>query len=297
MGATEARGRIVRSLSGFYTVEIGAGSVSCKAAGIFRRTGVTPLVGDIVRLDVVDDGSGVIREVLPRRNSFVRPMVANIDMMVMIASEVPPVTDPYLIDRASALAAYHGCGFLLCVNKTDLSEEDRLFEIYRSAGIPVIRTSAPTGVGIGELSAALAGKVCAFAGNSGVGKTSLINALAPELGLRTGEISEKLRRGKHTTRHVELFPIGNDSYLADTPGFGAFELDQAECIGPEELPGCFPEFSAYTGTCRFDDCRHAKEPGCAVREAVESGRIPPSRYGSYLRLLEESLRTKAREYK
>ena len=297
MGGTRTQGRIVRSLSGFYTVDTGTGAVSCKAAGIFRRTGITPLVGDIVQVDILPDGSGVVKEILPRRNAFVRPMVANIDMMVMIASEVPPVTDPYLIDRASALAVHHGCDFLLCVNKTDLSEEDRLYEIYRAAGIRVIRTSAPTGAGIDELAEALSGKVCAFAGNSGVGKTSLINALAPSLRLRTGEISEKLRRGKHTTRHVELFPIRNGSFLADTPGFGAFELDQAETIAPEDLPGCFPEFSTYLGSCRFDDCRHDREPGCAVREAAEEGRIPSSRYASYLRLLEDALRTRAREYR
>lgn len=182
----------------------GAELVTCRARGKFRLDGTSPLVGDRVRLDVSSDGTGSVREILPRRNYFIRPAVANIDLMVMLAAAVNPVTDPFLIDRVSALAAHHSCDFLLCINKADLNSGDELFSIYSASGIPVLRTSAVTGEGLPELSERLAGRVCAFTGNSGVGKSSLLNALSPELSLLTGEVSQKLGRGRHTTRHVEL---------------------------------------------------------------------------------------------
>lgn len=170
-----------------------------------------------MRLDVSSDGTGSVREILPRRNYFIRPAVANIDLMVMLAAAVNPVTDPFLIDRVSALAAHHSCDFLLCINKADLNSGDELFSIYSASGIPVLQTSAVTGEGLPELSERLAGRVCAFTGNSGVGKSSLLNALSPELSLLTGEVSQKLGRGRHTTRHVELFALPNGGYVADTP--------------------------------------------------------------------------------
>ena len=249
-------GRIIKALSGYYYVDTGAELVTCRARGKFRLDGTSPLVGDRVRLDVSSDGTGSVREILPRRNYFIRPAVANIDLMVMLAAAVNPVTDPFLIDRVaaiagnqnvpvvlcvnktdlidrvSALAAHHSCDFLLCINKADLNSGDELFSIYSASGIPVLRTSAVTGEGLPELSERLAGRVCAFTGNSGVGKSSLLNALSPELSLLTGEVSQKLGRGRHTTRHVELFALPNGGYVADTPGFGSFDIEQMESIRP-----------------------------------------------------------------
>ena len=283
-----AEGLIVKALSGFYYVETADGPMTCRARGKFRLDGSSPLVGDRVIAERASDGSGTVREILPRRNRFVRPAVANIDLMVMVAAAVNPVTDPFLIDRVWALAEHHGCEFLLCVNKTDLDAADRLLEIYTAAGAFVVRTSAETGEGVDELTARTSGRICAFAGNSGVGKSSLLNAMDPGLSLRTGEVSRALGRGRHTTRHVELFPLAGGGYIADTPGFGSFDIDQMENIRPDELQNCFPEFSPFLGRCRFRDCTHRREPDCAVLEAVRSGLIPPSRHSSYVRLYEEA---------
>ena len=279
-------GRIIKALSGYYYVDTGAELVTCRARGKFRLDGTSPLVGDRVRLDVSSDGTGSVREILPRRNYFIRPAVANIDLMVMLAAAVNPVTDPFLIDRVSALAAHHSCDFLLCINKADLNSGDELFSIYSASGIPVLRTSAVTGEGLPELSERLAGRVCAFTGNSGVGKSSLLNALSPELSLLTGEVSQKLGRGRHTTRQVELYPLAG-GYVADTPGFSTLDIERYERVLADNLPDCFPEFAPYRTGCRFSTCTHRSEPGCAVREAVEKHLISESRYISYLNMLED----------
>ena len=286
MSLTE--GIIVKALSGFYYVAAGEEIVSCRARGKFRLDGSSPLVGDRVRVERDGSGAGSVWEILPRRNRFVRPAVANIDLMVMVAAAVNPVTDPFLVDRVSALAAYHDCDFLLCINKTDLHAADALYDIYRSSGIDVLRTSAQTGEGIEEVKECLAGRVSAFTGNSGVGKTSLLNAMHPRLDLKTGEVSQRLGRGKHTTRHVELFALPFGGYIADTPGFGSFDVDQMESIRPNELQHCFLEFAPYLGQCRFNDCTHRSEPGCAVLEAVKAGKIHPSRHNSYKKLWEQA---------
>lgn len=290
-------GRIVKALSGYYYVQTEEGLVTCRARGKFRLDGTSPLVGDRVRLELSRDKTGSVREILPRRNWFIRPAVANIDRMVMVAAAVNPITDPFLIDRVSALAAFHDCDFLLCVNKTDMDPGDRLFEIYRASGIPVLRTSAETGEGMEELRGLLAGQTCAFTGNSGVGKTSILNRLDPTLMLRTGEVSDSLGRGRHTTRHVELFALPFGGYIADTPGFGSFDVEQMESIRPSQLQHCFPEFAPRLGRCRFADCTHRKEPGCAIRGALEAGEIQPSRYDSYVRLWEQANRIKDWERK
>ena len=289
---TSMEGRIAKALSGYYYVDTGAERITCRARGKFRLDGTSPLVGDRVRVDVSPDGTGSVREILPRRNYFIRPAVANIDLLVMLAAAVNPVTDPFLIDRVSALAAHHSCDFLLCINKADVNRGDELFSLYTGSGMDVLRTSAVSGEGLEALSERLAGRVCAFTGNSGVGKSSLLNALSPELSLLTGEVSEKLGRGIHTTRHVELFSLPNGGYVADTPGFGSFDIEQMESIRPAELQYCFPEFEPYLGACRFTDCTHRSEPDCAVRAAAEAGRIQPSRMDSYRRLWEQANRKK-----
>ncbi len=281
-------GIIIKALSGYYYVADGEDTVTCRARGRFRLSGLTPLVGDRVRYARSEDGSGYVQDILPRSNYFIRPAVANIQLMVIVAAAVNPVSDPFLLDRMIALAEHRCCEVLLCINKADLNAGDELFGIYSRSGFHVLRTSAVTGEGIAELTDALAGKVAAFAGNSGVGKSSLLNAMQPGLDIREGEVSERLGRGRHTTRHVQLYPLPRGGYLADTPGFGSFDLDQTEPIRPEELPLCFREFAPYLGRCRFNDCSHLSEPGCAVLEALSAGEIQPSRHASYTRLRREA---------
>lgn len=290
-------GLITKALSGFYYVSWDGELVQCRGRGKLRLEGMSPQVGDYVEFSLNGDGQGTIDRVLPRRNSFRRPAVANIDLMVILASAVNPITDPFLIDRVSALAEDHGCETVLCLNKCDLDPGDKLYEIYSAAGFFLIRTSAVTGQGIEQLRQAVTGRVCAFTGNSGVGKSSLLNALSPGLRIRVGEVSDKLGRGRHTTRHVELFSLGNDSYIADTPGFSSFDLEQESFIPKDRLQFCFPEFGPYLGKCRFDDCSHRSEPDCAVRQAVEEGIIPQSRHASYVRLWEAAAKFKDWELK
>ncbi len=275
---------IIRSLSGFYTVRCGPKTLECRAKGVFRNLGVSPLVGDRVEVRDIGGGEGLVSAILPRRNAFVRPAVANVDLLVFVASAVTPVTDPFLIDRVAAIAECAECGVAVCINKADLDPGDDLAEIYAESGYPVLRTSAADGRGIERLREVLRGRICAFTGNTGVGKSSLLNALAPELELNVGEISRKLGRGKHTTRHVELFALGDDTFVADTPGFASFDVDLMEPIAKEDLQYAFPEFRPFIGQCRFRDCAHLKEPGCAVLQAVQDGKIHRSRHDSYERL-------------
>lgn len=236
----------------------------------------------------VERGKGMVESILPRKNSFVRPAVANIDALVVFAANVNPITEPFLIDRVAAIAGDQEVPVYLCVNKCDLDPAVDLVRIYEKAGFPVICTSAETGDGVEELRQLLRGKLTAFTGNSGVGKSSILNRLCPELALPTGEVSEKLGRGRHTTRHVELYALGEDTYVADTPGFSSFDTDQMDVILKENLQYAFPDFGKFIGQCRFDDCSHRKEPGCAVRAALEAGELEKTRYDSYLRLYEKA---------
>lgn len=293
----KTEGTIIRALSGFYYVKSEQGVVSCRAKGRFRRDGLTPLVGDRVVVEENDDGTGMVAEILPRRNAFARPAIANVDLLVMVVSEAIPVTEPYLADRVTVRCEKNGCGAGLVINKCDLASGDRLAAIYAATGYPVWRVSALTGEGIDLLRAGLRGKICCFTGNSGVGKSSVLNALDPRFSIPTAEVSQKLSRGRHTTRHVELFGLGDDTFIADTPGFASFGDETEEPIFPKELAGLFPEFAEYRDTCRFDDCTHRREPGCSVREAADEGRVHPSRYQSYLRLYEEASKLKKWELK
>lgn len=290
-------GVISKALSGFYYVSTEEGILECKARGRFRLDGTSPLVGDRVLCSTDAQGRGRIDSLLPRRNWFIRPAVANIDAMVFIAANTNPVTDPFLVDRVSVIAAEAGCKLIICVNKSDIDQAEELYNIYASSGFTVIRTSAETGEGLEELREAVKGSICAFTGNSGVGKSSILNKLLPGANIPTGEVSEKLGRGKHTTRHVELYSLGEDTYVADTPGFASFDVGMMNPIPKERLQYDFIDFEPYIGRCRFTDCAHLKEPGCAVTEALSRGELMPSRYRSYVRLYELSAQHKSWELK
>ena len=292
----KGEGRIIRSLSGFYEVRTEDGTVTCRARGHLRRTHETPLTGDMVEI-TIEKGKGMVERILPRRNKFIRPAVANVDALVVFAANVNPVTEPFLIDRVAAIAGDQEVEVILCINKTDLDPAHDLIRIYTNAGFRVIAASAETGEGVEELRNVISGKLVAFTGNSGVGKSSILNRLCPELALPVGEVSEKLGRGRHTTRHVELYDLGDNTYVADTPGFSSFDTDQMEVILKENLQYAFPDFGPYVGQCRFHDCTHRKEPGCAVTAALTAGEIEPTRYDSYLRLYEKASQIKLWELK
>ena len=280
-------GRILRSLSGFYDVQTDGGIISCRGRGHLRRGPEIPLTGDMVEI-TMERGKGMVEKILPRKNHFVRPAVANVDVLVIFAANVNPVTEPFLIDRVAAIAGDQEVPVVLCINKCDLDPAVDLERIYRNAGFTVILTSAETGMGVPELRQEISGKLAAFTGNSGVGKSSLLNQLCPGLDLPVGEVSEKLGRGRHTTRHVELYKLGEDTYVADTPGFSSFDTDQMEVILKENLQYAFPDFGRFIGCCQFRDCSHRKEPGCAVTAAVGEGAIESTRYDSYLKLYEKA---------
>jgi len=285
-------GIIFKALSGFYYVDCDGEPIVCRARGKFRHEKVKPLVGDRVTVSTLGDGTGTVNAILPRKNQFQRPAVANIDLLTIVCSGAVPVTDPFLIDRVTAMAERRNCQSVICFNKWDLEQPEGLYETYVRAGFPTFRVSAETGEGIRELSILLAGKVCAFTGNSGVGKSSILNALEPAFALQVGDVSEKLGRGRHTTRHVELFRLQNGAVVADTPGFSSFEEENgvAGCP-PEELPFAFREFAPFLGQCQFPDCAHVREKNCAVLAAVERGDIARSRHESYVRLYEQAKAT------
>lgn len=280
------RGRIKKALSGFYYVDTDEGIVTCRARGRFRKEGVSPLVGDMVEI-TASGTEGIVDAIEPRRNVFARPAVANIDQLVIVASNAIPRTDPYLIDRMTAIAALKNCEVLLCINKSDLDRADELCAVYAQAGLPFVLVSAETGEGVEELRERMAGKLSAFTGNSGVGKSSLLNALDPHFSAQVGEVSQALGRGRHTTRHVELYKLSGEAELIDTPGFSSFDTAELGLELKEKLPETFADFAPYLGGCRFVGCSHTKEKGCAVLAAVKAGEISPSRHASYLRLYNE----------
>lgn len=284
---TTTTGRIIRSLSGFYDVQTAAGVITCRGRGALRRTGESPLTGDMVEI-TQERGKGMVERILPRKNRFIRPAVANVDALVVFAANTNPVTEPFLIDRVAAIAGDQEVQVYICVNKCDIDPAVDLVKIYSNAGFQVIRASAQTGEGVEALRAALQGKLTAFTGNTGVGKSSMLNALCPSLELPTGEVSERLGRGRHTTRHVELYRLDADTFVADTPGFSSFDTEQMDVILKENLQYAFPDFAQYLGQCQFHDCSHRSEPECAVRQAMEAGRIEKTRYESYLKLYEKA---------
>lgn len=281
------KGRIQKALSGFYYVHCGDRMIRCKARGKFRREGISPLVGDFVEIIDLGNGEGRVEEILPRRNSFDRPSVANIDQLVIICSHAIPKTEPYLVDRMTAVAALKNCEVLICINKCDLDPAEELTAYYTAAGFPTLCVSAETGMGLDKLRTALAGKLSAFTGNSGVGKSSILNALDPDFQIQVGEVSTALGRGRHTTRHIELYRIADGTEIIDTPGFSSFEADELDLELKQHLPETFPEFAPYRDDCRFVGCSHTKEKGCAVLDAVRAGSIVAGRHDSYVRLYQE----------
>lgn len=282
-----SEGRIQKALSGFYYVNTGTEVLQCRARGKFRKTGISPLVGDFVEYGELGNGQGIVDAVKPRKNMFLRPAVANIDQIVVIASEAIPKTDPYLIDRLSAIATLKDCGVVVVLNKCDLDTADSLYGIYRAAGFPTVRVSAETGEGLEELTPLINGKLSAFTGNSGVGKSSILNALDPTFSIQVGEVSAALGRGRHTTRHIEMFHLACGADVVDSPGFASFESEELDLELKHNLPETFPDFAPHLEGCRFVGCSHTCEKGCGVLAALAEGKLQKSRHNSYLRLYEE----------
>ena len=284
------QGKIIRGIAGFYYVHVvESGVYECKAKGIFRKDGIKPLVGDDVEIEILDekDMEGNIMKILPRRNDLIRPAVANIDQALVVFAAAKPKPHFQLLDRFLVMMESKEIPAILCFNKSDIVDDAEiasLKEIYENCGYPLLFTSAKEETNIDELKELLRGKTTAIAGPSGVGKSSLINQLQSGVKMETGSISRKIERGKHTTRHSELIVLEEGSYIMDTPGFGSLYVGDME---KEELKYCFPEFSAYEGKCRFNGCSHTHEPGCAVREAVEEGKIHRMRYEDYTFLYRE----------
>ncbi|MCD7947459.1 MAG: ribosome small subunit-dependent GTPase A [Oscillospiraceae bacterium] len=281
-------GLIFKALSGFYYIQAASGEVvACRARGKFRHQKVSPLVGDRVQYTSPDGKTGMIDEILPRKNEFCRPAIANVDQLVIVASGAVPVTDPFLIDRITSIAEGRGCDCVICINKCDMDTADGLYDCYAQAGFTTLRVSALRRVGLDALAAVMRGKVSAFTGNSGVGKSSILNAIHPDFHIQVGDVSDKLGRGRHTTRHVELYSFPDGALVADTPGFSSFDTDGAQLRAPDEIQHTFREFAPYLGACRFVGCAHVKEAGCAVRAALAKT-IPQSRYDSYVRLYQQA---------
>ncbi len=288
-------GIITKGIGGFYYVKTDDGVVECRARGAFRKKDIKPLPGDRVEIEVQDDGSGYVMSILPRINSFIRPPIANIDCFVIVAAAKNPDPDPFFIDKMLVVAESNGIDVVICFNKCDLADNQVGFaNIYRNIGYKVVETEAINHKGIDEIKAYIDGKATAFVGFSGVGKSSLLNGIIDNLNLQTGDVSKKLNRGKHTTRHIELFPYNGDSYIADTPGFSMLEISSIEL---EDLQKYFVEFDEFTDNCAFQGCAHLAGKRCGVIAAVEEGKISSSRYDSYISLYNTLKENKERYFK
>lgn len=281
------QGLIVKSLSGFYYVKSEDTVYECKAKGAFRNEGISPLTGDNVEFEPLGNGKGVVRKIIDRKNALVRPPVANIKRAVIVSSLVSPVPNHLIIDTLTAICEHNGIEPILVFNKSDLGDVTEWLKCYSGVGYKVIATSAETLGGVEELKKELTDGITVFTGNSGVGKSSLLNTVLPELKLVTGDVSVKLGRGRHTTRHTQLFKLQNGGYVADTPGFSSLEIDKSDYSFKENIENYFPEFSEYLGLCRFTGCSHTGEKGCSVCDAVSAGKISKSRHSSYVSIYTE----------
>lgn len=278
-------GLVVKAEGGLFTVKLGEERVLCKPRGKLRLDGAYPLAGDRVAISDAEGGTGHIEEIAPRKNSFVRPPVANVDRLLIVASEAPPVTPPLMTDFLTVLALYKGVEPVVLFNKADLESAEASAAEYKKIGFETICFSALTGQGAEELRAAAKSGVSVLTGNSGVGKTSILNALFPGLSARTGEISANIGRGRQTTRHTELLPLGS-GYIADTPGYSTLSAIEMEITEKADIARCFPEFESHITGCRYGDCAHIKDDGCALKAALAAGEISPSRYESYVYIYE-----------
>ena len=286
------RGIIIKCLGGLYTVESPDGIYECKARGVFRNKGISPYVGDSVETD-----GEVITEILERRNSIIRPPLANLDQLIFVVSTCSPSPNLLLLDKFIAIAEYKGIKPVIVITKIDLEDAEKIESIYGSIGIDLLKADYQQKESIENIRSLLNGKISAFTGNSGAGKSTLLNAIDPALNIPTAEISRKLGRGRHTTRHAELYKLAGGGYIADTPGFSTFETNKYDIIRKEELADCFTEFAEYSGECRFKDCSHTCEKGCAVIQAVRDGKIHESRHANYCAMYEEAKQIKEWELK
>jgi ribosome biogenesis GTPase len=280
------QGVIIKGIGGFYYVETADKIYECKARGIFRKKSNTPYVGDLVDITVVENGYNIIENIHTRKNSLVRPPIANIDTLVIVCSTVSPLPNFTVIDKMVSYAVYNNIEPVIVISKSDIKDGSDIFNIYNSSGIKTILYSSVTGDGVEEVRKLLSNKITAFTGNSGVGKSTLLNKLFPDFNLETGEISEKLGRGRHTTRTVELMKIEN-GYVADTPGFSTVQLQKFQMIDKDDLQYTFPEFKDYLNRCKFTSCSHTCEKGCIILEKVQEGVIQKSRHNSYKEMYNE----------
>ncbi len=279
-------GMIVRLTGGFYYVDVNGEVLECKARGRFRNRGESPVVGDRVEVSLNPDGYHSVERILPRKNHLVRPPLSNLDALIIVISTVEPLPNTLVVDKLTAAAVDIGTTPYIVFSKTDIMECDELVSVYEKAGFPTFAYSDGDDESVQVIRKALKGKLVAFIGNSGVGKSTLINNLYPELELKTGEISQKLGRGRHTTRTVELFKT-ETGYIADTPGFSTVDLERYHLVEKDRLMYCFPEFEDYIGECKFTSCMHICEKGCAVLRAVEQGEVAVSRHESYKEMYNE----------
>ncbi len=275
-------GIIIKGIGGFYYVEAAGEVFECKARGAFRKKRITPLAGDNVKITVREGKENTIDEILERKNSLVRPPVANIDTLIVVSSIKEPVPSLLVIDKLTAIAVDKGIKPCVVFSKSDLADTTEYEEIYKKAGIEVCSVCNKTGEGVDKVKAMIGEGITVFTGNTGVGKSSLLNAIDSRFSLATGEISDKLGRGRHTTREVTLYHIG-EGLVADTPGFSSLDIQESsEIIVKENLPFCFPEFSEYLGCCKFTSCSHTVEKGCAILQALDEGKISPKRHENYV---------------
>lgn len=281
------QGILIKAISGFYYVACDGNVYECKARGNFRKAGVSPVVGDMVEFSLTDNTHGIVEKICERKNLFNRPLVANIDKLFIVSAYSTPAPDTLMIDRLTALAVYNNIEPIIVFNKADMGNFDEFYNIYSKSGFKTFVVSAKDNVGLAQLRHEMSNSVCAFSGNSGVGKSSILNSLFPELQLKTGEVSDKLGRGRHTTRHTELFFVGEGAYVVDTPGFSTVDTNEDLYEFKLSLAECFCDFNDYLGGCRFTSCSHTTEKGCAVIKAVQEGFIQPSRHSSYVALFNE----------